>query len=677
MKAILLMTVLITLGSWIQAAAAQSNRCRLTNVSSSHPITVSELKVVQRGDALQNCVNCSSTAQETVHVIHVEYTNILPTVRLDLTHVNDTQTMIFVLNSKIALIWNITHAQRFPIIVNLSSNSKLCCGTIENEVTLFTFPPFSTSKDLLETARKNFPSIASVTELVKPMDVTFRTREDMKLPTTSGQEPLVTSTWYLHYSFNEPQLIGCTESVEHADRQIQTHVISFKPSPYFSDSVNRTVNIYIGFKDWGNYKIPKLFLSIEIKQPVTVHIDGEAHPPINIKLPHESRFMFLNDMFKTHTFNYSEEWPDMNLLPLTSYTEIPLADQVHLQIRRDGSTQHPIPFHVQTESPLDISKIIHCGETGMEIYYRTSTGKDSVIQEITLLDENCIARNNGTHFYLKLSSFTNCKTAESQDGHQYVNKLKVKFSNKTERYYDVSCPRIRKPCDILRLKSSSEPDGIQMRIFKSLDFEVLSLTLFNNSSAFTEITLLSFGAGIFKHIRLKECHLSPRIPIHSVSKGHSFANVSVTSTDLGEHTSHCNNSVILHKRFRFMFRHLWGPSVEEMDMQCVLNLCFNMDNCMDQKKTTSLTLKIDKNHSSRSNTIVTQGLEMAAVLGIAFGAFCIGALLTAALWYIYSHTGASVEKEPVPTIPPASEASSTNHSIGSTQSTPCSTSSMA
>ena len=33
-----------------------------------------------------------------------------------------------------------------------------------------------------------------------------------------------------------------------------------------------------------------------------------------------------------------------------------------------------------------------------------------------------------------------------------------------------------------------------------------------------------------------------------------------------------------------------------------------------------------------------KGLVLPAVLGITFGAVLIGALLTAALWYIYSHT---------------------------------------
>ncbi|XP_015210713.2 transforming growth factor beta receptor type 3 isoform X1 [Lepisosteus oculatus] len=72
---------------------------------------------------------------------------------------------------------------------------------------------------------------------------------------------------------------------------------------------------------------------------------------------------------------------------------------------------------------------------------------------------------------------------------------------------------------------------------------------------------------------------------------------------------------------------------------------------------------------------VIYGLDTPTVVGIAFAAFVIGALLTAALWFIYSHTGEAAGRHQVPTSPLASENSSAAHSIGSTQSTPCSSSS--
>uniref|UniRef100_UPI0037E92CB8 transforming growth factor beta receptor type 3 n=1 Tax=Semicossyphus pulcher TaxID=241346 RepID=UPI0037E92CB8 len=71
-------------------------------------------------------------------------------------------------------------------------------------------------------------------------------------------------------------------------------------------------------------------------------------------------------------------------------------------------------------------------------------------------------------------------------------------------------------------------------------------------------------------------------------------------------------------------------------------------------------------------------LDTPTVVGIAFAAFVIGALLTGALWFIYSHTGdAAAGTQQVQKSQPASENSSAAHSIGSTQSTPCSSSSTA
>ncbi|XP_029285419.1 transforming growth factor beta receptor type 3 [Cottoperca gobio] len=70
-------------------------------------------------------------------------------------------------------------------------------------------------------------------------------------------------------------------------------------------------------------------------------------------------------------------------------------------------------------------------------------------------------------------------------------------------------------------------------------------------------------------------------------------------------------------------------------------------------------------------------LDTPTVVGIAFAAFVIGALLTGALWFIYSHTGETAGPQQVQKSQPVSENSSAAHSIGSTQSTPCSSSSTA
>lgn len=164
------------------------------------------------------------------------------------------------------------------------------------------------------------------------------------------------------------------------------------------------------------------------------------------------------------------------------------------------------------------------------------------------------------------------------------------------------------------------------------------------------------------------------------------------------------------KRFSFMFKSMFNSSL--LFLHCELTLCTNKDGEMDNlpkcippdEACTSLdssmilvmmnnkksftkplaVITMEKTSDTPSNPNrpslpqpVFYGLDTPTVVGIAFAAFIIGALLTGALWYIYSHTGDTAGRQQVPTTPPASENSSAAHSIGSTQSTPCSSNSTA
>ncbi|XP_026511121.1 transforming growth factor beta receptor type 3 isoform X4 [Terrapene carolina triunguis] len=179
------------------------------------------------------------------------------------------------------------------------------------------------------------------------------------------------------------------------------------------------------------------------------------------------------------------------------------------------------------------------------------------------------------------------------------------------------------------------------------------------------------------------------------------------------------------KRFSFVFKPIFNISL--LFLHCELTLCTNKEKdtqglpkcippdeactslnvdmilaMMHNKKTFTKPLAVitheekpkgPPTHKPKGNGMqppVFYGLDTLTVVGIAFAAFVIGALLTGALWFIYSHTGPlphSVHKmdkkgetagrQQVPTYPPASENSSAAHSIGSTQSTPCSSSSTA
>ncbi|KAM3915440.1 transforming growth factor beta receptor type 3 isoform 1-T1 [Leptodactylus fuscus] len=164
------------------------------------------------------------------------------------------------------------------------------------------------------------------------------------------------------------------------------------------------------------------------------------------------------------------------------------------------------------------------------------------------------------------------------------------------------------------------------------------------------------------------------------------------------------------KRFSFMFKSVFSTSL--VFLHCELTLCTNSDGALeglpkcvrpdeacisldsstimvmiDNKKTLTKPLAVvstEKPSGTSTSKVrpsipepIFYGLDTPVVVGIAFAAFIIGALLTGALWYIYSHTGDTAGRQQVPTSPPASENSSAAHSIGSTQSTPCSSNSTA
>jgi len=166
------------------------------------------------------------------------------------------------------------------------------------------------------------------------------------------------------------------------------------------------------------------------------------------------------------------------------------------------------------------------------------------------------------------------------------------------------------------------------------------------------------------------------------------------------------------KRFSFVFKSIFNTSL--LFLQCELTLCTKKEKdpqklpkcvppdeactsldasmiwaMMQNKKTFTKPLAVIHQQVEAKETgpsikepspispPVFHGLDTLTVMGIAFAAFVIGALLTGALWYIYSHTGETAGRQQVPTSPPASENSSAAPSIGSTQSTPCSSSSAA
>ncbi|XP_057675756.1 endoglin [Corythoichthys intestinalis] len=147
----------------------------------------------------------------------------------------------------------------------------------------------------------------------------------------------------------------------------------------------------------------------------------------------------------------------------------------------------------------------------------------------------------------------------------------------------------------------------------------------------------------------------------------------------------CPNST----RLSFSLDQLQELSSTTWDLECSVKLCYS-EKCGDGGRV-KRNLEVTQPCQQTLNTPCFD-FGLPAILGIAFGGFLIGVLLIGALWFIKIKTGyptgldmasslpsgcpcSGAKQQPVSSNPSASENSSANASIGSTQSTP--TSSMA
>ncbi|XP_078082465.1 transforming growth factor beta receptor type 3-like isoform X2 [Mustelus asterias] len=678
----ILPVVIIIFGSQIQAGPVKTNECKVGKVGINHPVTISRLKPL---NVLQGCVcSGSSTANETVFAINLILPVTLLQVFLHVQPISANKTLALFLNSSNQPFWNVS-AIKMPFKIY---------GSMETLVPQHKIRTFQ-NPEQLKSAMKNCSSINSFVKFENSAGITIELREDEMGLSKCEYQPNISAQNYQDYKVLRDYLEGCVTPDQRIVHQI--HIINLIPTNFsnlFGDhkirsSEKKSVNMDVEFTHGNNCH--SVFLVIQSNQPINLNIGGEVPSFLHLKLSHEINATWpgLNSSVISDLPKASKElveWAIKNGFAATSLTEIPLVDEIKLKCDLHANDVHTLA--PQSESPDKYTKSVHCGESDMEII--VSKFRKNSIQQITLLDDNCKGSSNETHFHLKYIPYTECNTKEI--GGNYINKLKVKLYNGTEIMHDVRCPRTHDVCDIFKSNI-----GEKIRILEHCDFKKTFSKIYNNTTVYGEILFPAIGQQLIDELKLN-CSLMPKFNNNSIIKSVLLPKITLAIKNLKPHTTKCNKTEILHTRFQFMFRNLWSPIVEDAIMECETKMCINLG-CFPWNKVTKV-LKIDNSRPPRSDCPISpdptsyrterpdstsyrpgpsgiQGLEMSAVLGIAFGAFVIGALLIAALWYIYSHTGPSEKKPPVTTNPPASENSSTNHSISSTQSTPCSTSSVA
>ncbi|XP_005004069.2 endoglin isoform X1 [Cavia porcellus] len=347
----------------------------------------------------------------------------------------------------------------------------------------------------------------------------------------------------------------------------------------------------------------------------------------------------------------------LNASVVASFVELPLASDISLRASCGGGLQTspaPIPTTPPEEncSPHLLLSMVQptCANGIMTLALNKAHVKalQCHITSLTFWDPTCRAEDGGEQLVLR-SNYSSC--GMKMTPHVVSNGVVISIlSDSSPLRQDINC---------------FHTDGLtfQLGLYLSSSFLQASSTMELGQQGFVQVTVTPSIPDIT--FLLESCHLDlgPEVDTVELIQAQAAKSSCVSLLPPGPDGA---------PRFSFLLRVYRGPMPTAGTLNCTVTLTAkNLP--QEVKRTVSMRVNIV------SSDLSGKGLVLPAVLGITFGAFLIGALLTAALWFIYSHTRPPSKREPVVAVaaPASSESSSTNHSIGSTQSTPCSTSSMA
>ncbi|NXY25484.1 EGLN protein, partial [Atrichornis clamosus] len=603
--------------------------CKLQPVTAETPITLSyATSTVPRG-----CVSSSSLGTDhEVHVLSIKWSKGHSPVlasHLHPAHCGERSSSL----SPCQPGWG-RHASCPPPWLRLSlcpQDAHLSPGTIGAPNPE---PPIvSTEGQLLAWALDTYGGITSYSELQDPRRVQLHLGEDAGSPPECIPQEHFDAILHLETEVFFHGVKGCS----HSDAQSTgvAHIIHLQPEP---SSPITEVNLSLSCPE-NSVGNQILILQSRANFTWSLSLKCHIHLLVSGKYKMVSLFPMLlpGELLPDTEQGLIAKAFEKNYSIIASYSAIPASTHISLEIHGHDTvetvetpvTTTPAAATHPPDLPHKLLLMLNpwkCTDETMEIVIiRSHLEPIKDVVNITLRDISCQAEKNATHFMLK-SPLSHCGT--SLEGRGYANNELILSLAKGAALRNV---RVGFQCEI--------PRELFLRLFPTAAFEAPQTELEINKEAFCK-------AGLQVSVTPLARGATTPVPTSSgslVGLSHTMGEPggSQPCPPAGVHVSPLSpqlpplqNNTIFEKVLEVTVKDAWRPP----------------------------------NY---------RGLGLAAVLGITFGAFLIGALLTAGLWYIYSHTRPISKLQPVSSTAPASESSSTNHSIGSTQSTPCSTSSMA
>lgn len=603
----------------------------------------------------EGCVAAAPNASLEVRVLFLEFTREVSELNVTLqtdSVIQPREVLLVLVTSKTVLL----HLQSPGTSLHLALDPSLVFFQDVSSVNRTALPPLTSKSELLRWAGSRGPVVA-VAELKDPQSVLIHLDQAPSSASACALAPLADLGPALEWQPHSGATVrGCR--LEGVTGHKEAHILRVLPGP---EARPRTVTVKVelscpsGDPDAAVLILqgpPYVSWSIDANHNMQVWTTGEYTFKI---FPGKSMPGFVLPDTPQGLLGEARK---LNASVVASFVELPLASAVSLQAHRCRSELSTSTTAAQTAPPrqtcdqqLLLSLIQpQCSDDAMTLELNKDfiwTLRCSVIS-LTFADPRCQARERGSQLVLH-SAFSDCGMEVTE--HVINNEVIVHLlSSPSPQRKKVRCVNL-------------EHVSFRLGLYLSPHFLQTAHTLELGQQGFVQVSMSSSVPELV--LRLDSCHLDlgpeadkMELIQNQVAKGSCVSLLPPSPEG--------------NLRFSFLLRGYMVPTPTSGTLSCTVALR-HRNGSVDSLRAASTHLNII------GPGMPGKTLVLPAVLGMTFGAFLIGALLTAALWCIYSHTRSPGKREPVVAVaaPASSESSSTNHSIGSTQSTPCSTSSVA
>ncbi|XP_073449260.1 transforming growth factor beta receptor type 3 isoform X6 [Aquarana catesbeiana] len=658
--------------------------CWLSPVTESHPVQA----LLESYTVLSGCASKGTISNpQEVHIINLKCVEEDPCqsekeVTLHLTPIPAISVhhkpLVFILNSPRPVTWELKTerlAADVPRYFFVSHGS-----TVQYEVGNFSLSAQteeralpSGNEHLLQWTQRSYGAVTSFTEVKMTKRIDIKVGEDENFPATCRIEKNFISLNYLARYVQPQPAEGCVLS---QSEDTTVHIIELD-SPSYSSHSSFQVDIIIDIKPLNpDAKLSKsLVLILKCKKAVnwvikTHNIAGKLHvlTPNSVSFDKDTEKTLLTSKLVIPNIPSTQEslikWASNENHPANYYTHASVANKFHIKLVDDIAEMND---DEKSAIPPEWLELLRISDREFN-----PTSEDLDVGDS--LKEPEEAQGN-----INVALSVKC------------NETKIVAAIQKENLqFNCTMPQdTGSPFDLIFAHPDAAINNVtfNMELYKTDLFLTPSQNYFSvaeNGQVYVEVSLTKAEKDL--SFMIQTCFVSTSSNSDLLSDYTIIENIcpkddSVKFYNVKKLNYPKSQEQTEKKRFSFMFKSMFNSSL--LFLHCELTLCTNkegeMDNLpkcippdeactsldssmilvmMNNKKSFTKPLAVittEKTSDTPSNPIlpslpqpVFYGLDTPTVVGIAFAAFIIGALLTGALWYIYSHTGSTIIKE----IPP-------------------------